>query len=146
MANALYDVARKMLLDAQLMWSNSTDLRCCLVEQGVSPLLTSSTASIADIPQTQRSYGSGTDPHQGVALTNITSTNEGAADADDVTFTSVSGNTIGAVVIYKFTVASPESQNPMVLWLDTATGLPITPNGGDIIVTWDNGVNKIFRP
>jgi len=23
--------------------------------------------------------------------------------------------------------------------------LPITPNGGDIIVTWDNGINKIFR-
>ena len=30
-------------------------------------------------------------------------------------------------------------------YIDTATGLPITPNGGDIIVTWDNGINKIFR-
>jgi hypothetical protein len=128
------------------LWDTSTDLRCCLIEQGVSPNLSSASASIADIPQTQRNYGSGTNPHQGVQLTNQQSTAEGAADADDVTFTSVSGNTIGAVVIYKFVSATDETQNPTILWLDTATGLPITPNGGDIIVTWDNGVNKIFRP
>jgi len=29
--------------------------------------------------------------------------------------------------------------------MDTATGLPITPNGGDIIITWDNGTNRILR-
>lgn len=27
----------------------------------------------------------------------------------------------------------------------TGSGLPITPNGGNIVVTWDNGVNKIFK-
>jgi len=27
----------------------------------------------------------------------------------------------------------------------TASGLPVTPNGGNIIVAWDNGVNKIFK-
>ena len=27
----------------------------------------------------------------------------------------------------------------------TGSGLPVTPNGGNIIVAWDNGVNKIFK-
>lgn len=30
-------------------------------------------------------------------------------------------------------------------FIDTATGLPVTPNGGDITVTWDTGANKIFK-
>jgi len=28
---------------------------------------------------------------------------------------------------------------------NTGSGLPVTPNGGNIVVTWDNGVNKIFK-
>lgn len=143
MANALYDRARKLFLDAQVAWATDT-IHCVLVEQGVAPNLTSATASIADIATTNRNYGSA--GSAGVALTTKASTAEGAADADDVTFTSVSGTTIGAVVLYKHVSAVDETQNPSILWLDTATGLPITPNGGDIIVTWDNGTNKIFRP
>jgi hypothetical protein len=27
----------------------------------------------------------------------------------------------------------------------TASGLPVTPNGGNILVTWDNGSNRIFK-
>lgn len=27
----------------------------------------------------------------------------------------------------------------------TASGLPVTPNGGNITITWDTGVNKIFK-
>jgi hypothetical protein len=27
----------------------------------------------------------------------------------------------------------------------TASGLPVTPNGGNIVITWDNGANKIFK-
>ena len=38
-----------------------------------------------------------------------------------------------------------EAVDSGINFIDTATGLPITPNGGDIIVTWDNGANKIFK-
>jgi len=27
----------------------------------------------------------------------------------------------------------------------TSSGLPVTPNGGNIVITWDNGVNRIFK-
>ena len=70
-------------------------------------------------------------------------TDGGAADADDVTFQSVSGDSVEALLIYKQGV--PETNGNLIAWIDTATGLPIVPNGGDIIVTWDNGNNKIFK-
>ena len=49
--------------------------------------------------------------------------------------------------VLRFTVGrlGTEATSPLIAYIDTATGLPITPNGGDIIVTWDNGTNKIFR-
>ena len=35
--------------------------------------------------------------------------------------------------------------SPLIANIDVATGLPITPSGGDIIVQWDTGANKIFK-
>ena len=46
-------------------------------------------------------------------------------------------------MIYRDT--GTEATSPLIAYIDTATGLPITPNGGDIIVVWDDGANKIFR-
>jgi len=63
-------------------------------------------------------------------------------DAADTTFSSVSGASIEAIVIWKDT--GTQSTSRLVCYIDTATGLPVTPNGGDITVTWDNGSNKIF--
>ena len=51
-----------------------------------------------------------------------------------------------ALVIYKEVSAGDQTQNIPLAFIDTATGLPITPNGGDIIVVWDGGANRIFRP
>lgn len=67
----------------------------------------------------------------------------GAFDADDVTFTSVTGDPSEALVIWKDT--ETESTSPLIMYIDTATGLGVTPNGGDITVTWDSGTNKIFK-
>ena len=72
-------------------------------------------------------------------------------DADDVTFTAVAAgtgtpasNTIAeAVVIYKHTGTPATSL--LIAYIDTATGLPVTPNGGDIQIVWDSGANKIFK-
>lgn len=67
----------------------------------------------------------------------------GVADAADVVFSSVSGASCEALVIYKDTGAAGTS--PLIAYIDTATGLPVTPNGGDITCVWDNGSNKIFK-
>ena len=57
--------------------------------------------------------------------------------------TAVSGTSIEAIIIYK--EGASDAASPLLAFIDTATGLPITPNTGDIIVNWDNGANKIFK-
>lgn len=134
MANALYDKAREKFLLAQINWSSDT-LAAVLVDTGAyTPNLTTH-EFLSDIPIGARISTSG-------ALTGKTTT-LGAADANDTTFTAVTGTTVETIVIYKDTGSAATSS--LIAYVDTATGLPITPNGGDIIVTWDNGANKIFK-
>lgn len=66
----------------------------------------------------------------------------GVFDADDITITAVTGASIESIVLYKDTGSAATS--PLILYVDTATGLPFTPNGGDLTIQWDNGANKIF--
>lgn len=134
MANTLYDYCRQRFLEAQINWMTDT-VKVILVSTSAYTPQTAIHQYLADIPVSARIAGP-------VTLT-AKATTGGAADAADCTFTSVSGATINAIVIYKDT--GTEATSPLIAYIDTATGLPITPNGGDIIVTWDNGVNKIFR-
>ena len=134
MANTLYDYCRQRFLEAQINWMTDT-VKVILVSTSAYTPQTAVHQYLADIPVSARIAGP-------VTLT-AKATTGGAADAADCTFASVSGATINAIVIYKDT--GTEATSPLIAYIDTATGLPITPNGGDIIVTWDNGVNKIFR-
>jgi len=59
----------------------------------------------------------------------------GVFDADNVTFTAVSGNSVESVNILKDTGVG--STSDLIAYFDTGTGLPVTPNGGDITVTWN---------
>jgi hypothetical protein len=75
------------------------------------------------------------------ALASKTST-LGVADAADFSWTGVSGAQSEAIVVYKDTGSAATSN--LIAFIDTATNLPVTPNGGDITVTLDNGANRIF--
>jgi hypothetical protein len=67
----------------------------------------------------------------------------GVFDADDITFTAVTGAVSEALVIYIDTAVAGTS--PLVAFLDTAdiTGMPVTPNGGNITITFN--ASGIFR-
>ena len=134
MANTLFDFARQRFLEAQINWMTDT-IKVILVDTGAYTPQTAVHQYLADIPISARIAGP-------VTLT-AKATTGGAADAADVTFPAVSGASIEAIVIYRDT--GTESTSPLIAFIDTATGLPITPNGGDIIVTWDNGTNRIFK-
>lgn len=57
-------------------------------------------------------------------------------------FTAVSGATCESLVFFKDT-GTPTSSN-LLWWFDTATGLPLTPNGGDVNVTFNaSGIAKV---
>ena len=134
MANTLYDFARQRFLEGQFNWLTDT-IKVYLVDTGAYTPQTAIHQYLSDINTSARIAGP-------VTLTSKTTTG-GAADGADVTFTAVSGASIEAIVIVSD--SGSESTSPLIAYIDTATGLPITPNGGDIIVTWDNGTNKIFK-
>lgn len=61
----------------------------------------------------------------------------GTFDGDNLTYTAVSGNSVEALVIYRHNNGA-NSTWPLVAYIDTSvTGLPVTPNGGNITVTWN---------
>jgi len=67
-------------------------------------------------------------------IANTTVTN-GLFDGDNVTFPAVSGSSAEAIIIYIDTGNTATSR--LVAYIDTGvTGLPVTPNGGDIAVSW----------
>ena len=66
----------------------------------------------------------------------------GVFDGADVTFTAVSGSTAEALVVFIDTGTAGTSR--LIAYIDTATGLPVTPNGSDIAVAWNaSGIVKI---
>ncbi len=61
----------------------------------------------------------------------------GLFDGDNCTFSAVTGSSVEALVIYRKN-AGANSTWKVVCYLDTSvTGLPVTPNGGDITITWN---------
>jgi hypothetical protein len=77
---------------------------------------------------------------------------DGIADAADVTHSAVAaGAAVTGIIIYQASAVGggadvASSAQRLIAWIDTATGLPVTPNGGDISVAWDNTAGvKIFK-
>ena len=69
------------------------------------------------------------------ALTGITITN-GLFDADDTTFTSVTGDVSEAIILYVHTGSDATAR--LIAFFDPGiTGIPVTPNGGDIDLPWN---------
>lgn len=134
MANALYDKGRQRFLEGSFNWLTDT-IKCVMVDTAAYTVNLAVHEFLSDVAGSARITTPAT-------LAGKASTG-GAADASDVTFAAVSGPSIEAIVIYKDT--GTEATSPLIAYIDTATGLPITPNGGDIIITWDNGTNKIFK-
>jgi len=132
MANALYGKAREKFLTGDIAW-DTDNIKVCLVD----------TASYTVAIDTDEFR----DDLAGVVATsgNLTSKTVtlGVADAANVTFGTVLGAQCEALVIYKH--VNDDTDSPLIAYIDDATNLPITPNGGDITVAWDSGANRIFK-
>lgn len=125
MANALYPLYKQVILGAGLNLT-SLNLKAVLVDTGT---YTYSAAHqfLSDITGGARVATSGNLASKTVAL--------GVFDAADVTFTAVTGTSIEAIVVYNDTGTAATSN--LIAYFDTGvTGLPVTPNGGDITIVW----------
>lgn len=61
----------------------------------------------------------------------------GAMDAADLTWTALTGDASESLILFKDT--GVESTSALGLRWDTATGLPLTPNGGNVVAVWAAG-------
>ena len=134
MANQLYPKAKEDFLAGNLNLSSNT-ITMALVDTGAYTF-SSSHEDRADIPNAA--------VVSTVALTSKTITS-GVFDAADATFSSVTGANCEALVIYHTDVeGAGNTTSRLIAYIDTATGLPILPNGGDITVRFSAGASKIF--
>lgn len=133
MTNALYDIGRQSFLGGTIIWNSST-MKLVITNHSVHTPSVSADQNLSDISAATVATSS--------ALASPTIT-AGVADAADVTLTAVSGAACASINIYKDTGTS--STSTLCAYIDTATGLPVTPNGGDINIVFDSGSNRIFR-
>lgn len=134
MANSLYDLGREAFLNADIDWT-ADNIKIALLDSGAYTPNLATHDFLNDVPGGAIIATSGN-------LASKTSS-AGVADAADVTFTAVTGVQCEYILIYKDTGVSSTSN--LIGLIDTATNLPITPNGGDITVVWDSGANRIFK-
>lgn len=134
MANALFDPGREGILDRTI------DMTAATVK---AQLLRGYAFSGSDKFLSDITGAGGVLIGAAVALTGK-SYSGGVLDAADLTFSAVaSGAAATAILLFNDTGSAATSR--LIGFIDGATGLPVTPNGGDINVTWDNGANKIFK-
>jgi hypothetical protein len=131
MANALYSKAKESFLNGSInMVANTVTI--ALVDTGVYTYSSS---------HQYRNEIANSAVISTATLANKTITN-GVFDADDATFSSVTGANCEALIIYADTGVQTTSR--LIAYIDSATGLPILPNGGDITVAFSSGASKIF--
>lgn len=123
MASALYPIGKKAILDADIDLLVDT-IKAVMVDTGTY------TYSAAHDFLNDVSGTVGT-----AATLGTKTTTSGTFDAADVTYTAVTGNSVEAIIIYKDTGNSATSN--LIAYIDSGTGLPVTPNGGDITVAWN---------
>jgi hypothetical protein len=123
MASAIYPITKKAFLDADCDLL-VLDIRAVLIDTGTY------TYSAAHDFYNDLSGVVGTE--SGVFANKTTTA--GVFDADNITFTAVTGATAEALVIFADT--GNVATDRLIAYIDSATGLPVTPNGGDITVTW----------
>jgi hypothetical protein len=124
MASAVYPKAKEAFLKADIDLENDV-IRAVLIDTGTYTYNASHNA-YDDL--------SGVVGTESGALASKTFTN-GTFDAADITFTGVTGNTVEAIVLFKDT--GTPANDLLIAYIDSATsGLPLTPNGGDVVVSW----------
>ena len=134
MANAIYPIYKTALLAA----SANVDLDNNTATDGPFVALVDTgtyTYSAAHDFFNDLSGLVGTD--QRITNPTVGSVSQGTFDGDNVTYTAVSGNSVEALVIYRKNSGANTTWR-LVVYIDSSvTGLPVTPNGGDITVTWN---------
>lgn len=143
MADFVYNVAKKAMLDGALdLDTSGDDIRVLLLEAATDENADDTTvqavlarAGTTELTSTGYTRSDGT--LTGESTTQDDTDDEGVFDADNATFSTVSqagSETVVAFVIYKH--VTDDTDSIPIAFVDSATGLPLTPNGSDIQIQW----------
>lgn len=127
MANALYPKWKEGLIQASANTALTGTLKVALVDTGTytysaAHQFFSSVTGVAGTP---------------VALGTKTYTN-GVLGAANSTFTAVSNGSVTCEALILYIDTGTAATSPLVAYMDTGiTNMPVTPNGGDITVSWN---------
>jgi hypothetical protein len=133
MVFSLYTAARNSFLKGEIDWEDDT-IKVALIDAADYTVALAEDVVLDDVPSAAI-----------VATETLANTAvvDGAADADNVTFSAVSGDSVEGVLIYQDTGDSSTSR--LIVYGSGFTGLPFTPNGGAITITFPNDAVRIFQ-
>lgn len=140
-ANALYDLGREGFLAAEIDWDTAV-IKVDLIDTGAYTIDLATHKFRSSVAAGSRIASSAALGSKTVAA--------GVADAADITYTALTGVSIELILIYQSSAVGggadvADTAQRLIAAIDTATGLPFTPSGGDVSVTWDNTTNRIFK-
>ena len=131
MPTTMYGPAKQALAEAKIDWENDT-WRVYLIDADEYTPDFDADEFLDDVPgEALVAY------EELTGMTNVL----GVLDADNPIFTAPSGAECENLLIVQWGTEAADSR--LFLWLDDVGGMPITPGGTDIGVTWDDGANKI---
>ena len=123
MANVLYPLGKQNFISGNIDLVND-DIRAVLVTSAYT--YSAAHNDLADVTGIEEQLGAGM---TGKSVTN------GVFDAIDITFSAATGSACNAVIIYLHT--GTDATSLLIAYIDTASGLPVTLNGGDVQVLWN---------
>lgn len=135
--SSLYTPYKQKMLDSSAPDLTATNIKLGLIDGADYTIDLTNHDFWDDVPAAAKVASSGNLAGKSIAA--------GVFDATDLTpaFAAVTGDPSEYIIGYRDTAVAGTSE---LLWInDSATGLPVTPNGGDINVAFDNGANKIFK-
>ena len=138
MADAFYEDYRNAMLGNGTHGTPDLDtdtIKVMLRDEGTTALNLTTQVDLADVS----AAGVGTD--QTCTSPTVGTAGVGAFDHADLTWTAVSGASVESLDYYESTGVAGTS--PLIVNIDSATGLPVTPNGGDI--TWAPAAGGVFQ-
>lgn len=132
MANEMFDRGRQGFLAGELDW-DTDNFRCALVDD------TDITFSYSLDEDWADQVAGLIDATAESANFTGTSVTDGIADATDLVIANVAGSVDAADYLTCFLETGNDATQLLIFALDSSTtGLPITTNGGDVTIEWDN--------
>jgi len=135
MANFLYPIFKRKLMEGTVNLTTDT-LRMGLFTAGALPTAASTAVDIATI------VNSSTINLKDTILTGkiIEGTTSAVFDCNDPTFSTVSGGEVTCVIVWK----EDGAVKLPIAYIDSGSGLPFTPTGGNVIINISNSATKLF--